>query len=101
MVRTPGRAVPAVGGQIIRPRLPIGHPDATMDAMDTRLLRAFLTVVETGGISAAAEKLGYAQSSVSDQLRGLERDLGVPVLHRTSVGTVPTEAGARLLPYAR
>lgn len=69
--------------------------------MDTRQLRAFLAVLETGGISAAAERLGYAQSSVSDQLRGLERDLGLPVLLRTSVGTVPTEAGLRLLPYAR
>lgn len=69
--------------------------------MDTRQLRAFLAVVETGGISSAAEQLGYAQSSVSDQLRTLERDLGVPVLNRTSVGTVPTEAGQRLLPYAR
>ena len=66
-----------------------------MNAMDTRQLRAFLTVIETGGISAAAERLGYAQSSVSDQLRGLERDLGVQVLSRTSVGTVPTEAGTR------
>src|ERR1041385_7912181 len=70
-------------------------------AMDTRQLRAFLAVVETGGISSAADQLGYAQSSVSDQLRTLERDLGVPVLSRTSVGTVPTEAGQRLLPYAR
>lgn len=69
--------------------------------MDTRQLRAFLSVVETGGISAAAEQLGYAQSTVSDQLRGLERDLGLPVLRRTSVGTMPTEAGLRLLPYAR
>jgi DNA-binding transcriptional LysR family regulator len=72
-----------------------------MIGMDTRQLRAFLTVIETGGISAAAEKLGYAQSSVSDQLRGLERDLGVPVLNRTSVGTFASEAGSRLLPYAR
>jgi DNA-binding transcriptional LysR family regulator len=69
--------------------------------MDTRHLRAFLAVVETGGISAAAEQLGYAQSSVSDQLRTLERDLGTPVLNRTSIGTVPTDAGQRLLPYAR
>lgn len=69
--------------------------------MDTRQLRAFLAVVETGGISAAAERLGYAQSSVSDQVRTLERDLGTPVLNRTSIGTVPTEAGQRLLPYAR
>ena len=69
--------------------------------MDTRQLRAFLAVVDAGGISAAAEQLGYAQSSVSDQLRTLERDLGTPVLNRTSIGTVPTEAGQRLLPYAR
>ena len=69
--------------------------------MDSRYLRAFLAVAENGGISAAAEHLGYAQSSVSDQLRSLERELGVRVLCRKSNGTSLTPAGSRLLPYAR
>jgi len=69
--------------------------------MDARHLRAFLAVLECGGIAAAAQRLGYAQSSVSDQLRGLEQELGVSVLHRTSTGTAATPAGERLAPLAR
>ena len=69
--------------------------------MQARHLRAFLAVLDSGGIAAAAERLGFAQSSVSDQLRGLEQELGVPVLRRTSTGTVPTQAGERLEPLAR
>jgi DNA-binding transcriptional LysR family regulator len=69
--------------------------------MEARHLRAFLAVLDCGGIAAAAQRLGFAQSSVSDQLRGLEQELGVPVLRRTSTGTEPTEAGERLAPLAR
>lgn len=69
--------------------------------MDSRHLRAFLAVADHGGISAAAGRLGYAQSSVSDQIKGLERELGVTLLNRASTGAVLTESGARLLPYAR
>ncbi|MFF3915594.1 LysR family transcriptional regulator [Streptomyces sp. NPDC001852] len=69
--------------------------------MDSRCLRAFVAVAEHGGISAAAQALGYAQSSVSAQLQRLEADLGVSVLVRTGTGAVLTEAGARLLPHAR
>lgn len=69
--------------------------------MDSRRLRAFVTVVDVGGISAAAQRLGYAQSSLSAQLRGLESELGVAVLVRSSTGVRLTEAGERLLPIAR
>ncbi|GGU76653.1 LysR family transcriptional regulator [Streptomyces filipinensis] len=69
--------------------------------MDSRYLRAFVAVAEHGGISAAAQALGYAQSSVSAQLKRLEADLGVSVLVRAGTGAVLTEAGTRLLPYAR
>lgn len=69
--------------------------------MDSRRLRAFVTVAELGGITAAAERLGYAQSSLSAQLRSLEAELGVAVIHRTNAGVSLTEAGHRLLPFAR
>ncbi|MFF4338811.1 LysR family transcriptional regulator [Kitasatospora sp. NPDC001540] len=69
--------------------------------MDSRYLRALVAVVEHGGISAAAQALGYAQSSVSAQLKRLEADLGVSVLVRAGTGAVLTEAGTRLLPHAR
>jgi DNA-binding transcriptional LysR family regulator len=69
--------------------------------MDSRRLRAFVTVADLGGISAAAAQLGYAQSSLSAQLRSLEGELGATVLIRTNAGVALTEAGQRLLPYAR
>ncbi|MFF4574367.1 LysR family transcriptional regulator [Streptomyces sp. NPDC001410] len=69
--------------------------------MDSRYLRAFVAVADHGGISAAAQALGYAQSSVSAQLKRLEADLGVSVLVRAGTGAVLTEAGVRLLPHAR
>ncbi|MES4905704.1 MULTISPECIES: LysR family transcriptional regulator [unclassified Streptomyces] len=69
--------------------------------MDTRYLRAFVAVADRGGISAAAKELGYAQSSVSAQLKRLEADLGTAVLVRAGTGATLTEAGQRLLPYAR
>ena len=72
-----------------------------MARMEARHLRAFLAVLDCGGIAAAAQRLGFAQSSVSDQLRGLEQELGVAVLRRTSTGTEATEAGERLAPLAR
>ncbi len=71
------------------------------DAVDSRYLRAFVAVVDHGGISAAAKELGYAQSSVSAQLKRLEADLGVAVLVRAGTGATLTEAGQRLVPYAR
>jgi len=64
-------------------------------------LKAFVTVAELGGICAAAERLGYAQSSLSAQLRSLEVELGTAVLHRSNAGVSLTDAGVRLLPYAR
>lgn len=70
-------------------------------SVDSRYLRAFVAVAELGGISAAAEHLGYAQSTLSAQVQRLERDLERPVLNRTAAGTSLTEAGERLLPYAR
>ncbi|RAG83156.1 LysR family transcriptional regulator [Streptacidiphilus pinicola] len=68
--------------------------------MDLRYLTAFTAVAETGGISAAADRLGYAQSTLSMQVRRLEDELGAQLLRRTSTGAQLTDAGKRLLPYA-
>ncbi|MEW1861037.1 LysR family transcriptional regulator [Streptomyces sp. NBC_00669] len=69
--------------------------------MDQRHLRAFVSVADLGGISAAAERLGYAQSTLSVQLQRLERDLGASLFNRSNAGAALTEEGQRLLPYAR
>ena len=43
--------------------------------MDTNVLKTFIAVCEYSGFSAAAEKLGYTQSTVSSQIRQLEKEL--------------------------
>nr|WP_203950382.1 LysR family transcriptional regulator [Microbispora rosea] len=66
--------------------------------MDPHLLRTFVTVVAEGSFSAAADRLGYTQPAVSQQIAALEADLGVPLLTRRPVR--PTRAGERLLEHA-
>jgi len=63
-------------------------------------LRCFLTTYEHGSLTAAAEHLGYAQPSVSEQIRSLERSLGVELFHRVGRGVVPSTAADALRPYA-
>ncbi|MGB8277665.1 MAG: LysR family transcriptional regulator [Methylovirgula sp.] len=54
---------------------------------------AFVRVVETGGFSRAAERLGLSKSIISRRVARLEADLGVRLLNRTTRGIAPTEAG--------
>jgi DNA-binding transcriptional LysR family regulator len=63
-------------------------------------LRCFLTTYELGSLTAAAEELGYAQPSISEQIRGLERTLGVQLFRRAGRGVVPTTVADELRPHA-
>jgi DNA-binding transcriptional LysR family regulator len=56
-------------------------------------IEAFIRVVETGSITAAAERLQTAKSSVSETVRALEERLGVRLLDRSTRRVQPTEAG--------
>ncbi|GAA4537854.1 LysR family transcriptional regulator [Pseudonocardia xishanensis] len=69
--------------------------------MELRHLRYLVAVVEEGTVTAAAERLHVAQPGVSAQLRQLEREIGEPLLARSSRGMAVTEAGAAVLPFAR
>ena len=53
-----------------------------------------------GSFSAAAEELHLAQPSLSEQVRRLEAELGVPLFHRVGRGLAPTEAAQTLRPHA-
>ena len=69
--------------------------------MELRLLRTFRSVAEERSFTRAAEKLFLAQSSVSAQVKSLEESLGVPLFDRIGRSIVLTDAGEKLLHYAR
>ena len=60
-------------------------------------LTTFAAVARHRSFRAAADEMGVSRSSLSHALVGLERQLGVRLLHRTTRSVAPTEAGARLL----
>ncbi|MBB6627615.1 LysR family transcriptional regulator [Nocardioides sp. KIGAM211] len=63
-------------------------------------LRCFLAAYEHGSITAAAEELGYAQPSVSEQIRSLEKTLGATLFRRVGRGVVATTVADSLRPHA-
>ncbi|NBH08428.1 LysR family transcriptional regulator, partial [Amycolatopsis sp. SID8362] len=56
-------------------------------------LRALRAVAALGTLAKAAEELGFTASAVSQQLKRLERQVGVPVLAPAGRGVVLTPAG--------
>jgi DNA-binding transcriptional LysR family regulator len=64
-------------------------------------LRAFVAVVDTASFTRAAAELGYSPSHVSQQVRKLERELGVTLFVRTSRRVQLTVSGRELLGPAR
>lgn len=69
--------------------------------LDLDLLRSFVSVVESRGFTRAGERVHRTQSTVSQQIKRLEDDLGQVLLNRDGKDVTPTEAGERLLSYAR
>ncbi len=60
-------------------------------------LQAFLTVAREQSFTKAATKLGVSQSALSHTVRGLEAQIGIRLLTRTTRSVAPTPAGERLL----
>lgn len=71
-----------------------------MNFLNYHHLRYFRAIAKEGSLTAAAQRLGVSQSSVSMQLRQLEERLGQPLLHREKKALVLTEAGRIALDYA-
>lgn len=69
--------------------------------MNTVALQTFLSIVETGSLVRASEKLNVTQSTVTARLKSLEQELGQTVLNRQKSGTTLTPAGTKLLRYAK
>ena len=68
--------------------------------MEIRHLQTFKAIVEEGGFAKAANLLGYAQSTITAHIQGLETELEGPLFDRLGKSIALTELGKSFLPYA-
>jgi DNA-binding transcriptional LysR family regulator len=69
--------------------------------LDPVLLRSFVAVIESGSFTRAGERVHLSQSTVSQQIRRLEEQLGCTLLDRRGRYVQASEQGQHLLGYAR
>ena len=69
--------------------------------MDLRALGYFVSIYETGSLSAASKASFVAQPSISASLKQLEQDLSSPLFIRHARGVKATAAGEQLYPLAK
>jgi LysR family transcriptional regulator, nitrogen assimilation regulatory protein len=69
--------------------------------LDLRQLRYFIAIAEAGSFSAASARLRIAQPALSQHVKAMEAEFGIPLLQRNPRGVVLTEAGSSLLTRAR
>ncbi len=76
-------------------------PSANLLEIDGRMLRTFLAVLESGSVTAAAERLGLSQSAVSHALERLREVLGDPLFVKSGRGIAATARAEALAAPAR
>ena len=69
--------------------------------MNLRQLKLFVALAETGSFSQAAERMSLTQSTVSQHVAGMEREVEIRLIDRTGKGAVLTAAGSLFLTHAR
>ena len=69
--------------------------------MDVERYRVLVCAIETGSLSAAADKLQYTPSGISRMIAALEEENGFPLLKRQHNGVSPTAECERMLPAVR
>lgn len=68
--------------------------------MDLNAVEMFVVVVQSGSLSAAAQRMGVPLPTLSRKIRELEQQLSVQLLERSVRGTKLTDAGTRLYEHA-
>ena len=68
--------------------------------MEIRNIETFVSAVENGSFSAAADVLGYTQSTVTVHIKQLENEFGVLLFERIGKQVQLTEEGRRFYTYA-
>ncbi len=68
---------------------------------DWNLVKSFLAILETGTLSAAAQKLNISQPTLSRQVDTLEGTLGVVLFERGRRGAIPTSPALAIAEHAR
>ena len=69
--------------------------------MELRQLKYFIASAETLNFTVAAQQCFITQSTLSQQIKQLENDLGTPLFERVGKRVYLTEAGRAFLPFAR
>ncbi|HRJ08737.1 MAG TPA: LysR family transcriptional regulator [Prosthecobacter sp.] len=68
--------------------------------LDTRQLRAFISLARSGSFTQAGRELHLTQSAISHAIKALENDLGCQLFHRQGKSVHLTHHGRELLPHA-
>lgn len=69
--------------------------------MDSRFLQSFIAVVDCGSIADASRRLDLPPTTVAQQMRALESEIGSTLLTRVGRTVRPTVVGARIVSQAR
>ena len=69
--------------------------------MKLEWIQCFYEVAQTGSISRAAQNLFITQPAATKMIHALEAELNETLLHRTSMGVVPTEQGTIFLSFCQ
>ena len=75
--------------------------EVTAVDLDFGDIRAFIQVVDHGGVSIAATRMSIAKSVLSSRIARLEQQLKTQLLHRSSRGVTLTDAGQRFYDHMR
>lgn len=67
--------------------------------MELKYLQTFMTIVEEGSFTKAADKLNYTQSTITFQVGQLEQELSAQLFEKVGRRMVLTKAGEQLVPY--